>query len=259
MSLRFPSLAQASVAAALIVHAAAAHASVLTQQTLSFSLTPGTASFSIANDGGVVTSNTNNSAKLASQALSFVQFDASLGTLTGVAISFLSSYQATSFITVAKTENFDPNPVTGYFADGLLDFKLAGGGLFADLSSSQSVEAACNAVGSGPVHCSKSATISDASFQASTTASSLAAFIGSGNINLSASLADALSARVTPDNGTGYADNATMTGALDSAWSGNVTVSYTYDAAPTPSGVPEPLTLPLVAAGLLGVALFRRR
>jgi hypothetical protein len=62
---------------------------------------------------------------------------------------------------------------------------------------------------------------------------------------------------VTPDNGTGFADNSTLDGALNANWIGNVSLVYTYDAPATV--VPEPLSLYLLTVGLGGLALSRRR
>ena len=91
-------------------------------------------------------------------------------------------------------------------------------------------------------------------------AAMLASFSGSGTYNLTATLSSALAPRVDPDNETnpnGFADNSTFDGALTHSWAGNVKVEYTYDPFPTP--VPEPLSLYLLAAGLGGIALSRRR
>ena len=66
--------------------------------------------------------------------------------------------------------------------------------------------------------CNNTAT-NNGNFNGTTSGLSLAPFMGNGTFNLSAALTSALLPRITPDNGTGFADNSTFNGTLDDGWS----------------------------------------
>jgi hypothetical protein len=124
------------------------------------------------------------------------------------------------------------------------------------LSPQPAPSAECANVGSGGTCSNQTATASGSFGNSGISPLTLGNFIGSGVFNLTATLSSTLSPAVSPDNGTGFADNATFNGTLDSNWQGTVEVIYDYTPA---AGVPEPFTLYLVAGGLAGIGLMRRR
>ena len=255
MAIRLGKMVRTLAAGSLVAYATILNASVVVNQSALFGLTPAQVRFLVVNNG-VSATNSNNGPQGASQALSFLQFDPTLGTLTGVTISFMTTFNATSNLFVTERANDSAPPV--FFADGSLSFKLSGTSLIPDQLSSQAVSANCgfpNPVLSTAT-CSDNQSISG-NFNSSISGASLAPFIGSGNLALTAELSDTLAPRVAPDNGTGYSDNATMEGTLIGSWDGSVSVAYTYDVPPTPA--PEPVTLYLLAAGLGGIVFYRRR
>ena len=87
-------------------------------------------------------------------------------------------------------------------------------------------------------------------------AAPVASFVGSGTYDLTATLSSVLTPRISPDNGTAFADNSTFGGTLDATWNGSVSVVYTYETGAT--SVPVPSSLYLLVAGLGGIALSRR-
>jgi hypothetical protein len=68
------------------------------------------------------------------------------------------------------------------------------------------------------VACSCSDAPTTGSFNGTTSGLFLAPFIRPGTFDLTAGLSSALAPRISPDNGTGFDDNATMDGTLDSNW-----------------------------------------
>jgi hypothetical protein len=258
MAIRRGDWLAAATALALLTHCVAANALLMTTapETETFDLTPEQVVFQVSNDGAEppVIINTNNGPTTTQSLLNFNQFDPSLGVLSGVTISFASEYTLAPSLSVTFfPDSFNLDPID-YFADGSLDLSLTGPGLISAQSLGPTASATCTATDE-PCNSSDPPTIGN--FDGSTSGLSLAPFIGLGTFDLTAALSSALAPRIIPDNGTGFADNATMDGTLDSNWAGRVSVVYAYDAPAT--GIPEPLTLYLVVAGLLGIALLPRR
>jgi hypothetical protein len=245
----------------------AANASLITTETELFSLPAGQVIFHVSNDtsedGPPVIVNTNNGPQSPTPSLlNFNQFNPLLGTLLGVSVTFTTTYGATSKLNVTSGP-FDNGTIgtVDFFGDGTIDLLLSGAGFIANQPSTQTANATCPIVTTTPrvldeKTCSNTAA-NNGNFNGTVSGLSLAPFLGTGTFNLTASLISKLLPRVSPDNGTGFADNSTMDGTLDSNWAGSVSVVYTYDVAG--AAVPEPWTLYLVIAALAGLAWVPRR
>ncbi|HTN70635.1 MAG TPA: choice-of-anchor E domain-containing protein [Methylomirabilota bacterium] len=193
-----------------------------------------------------------NSPQTASQVLTFNKFNTGLGTLTGVSITFTTSYGATATVTVPN--NADSETIT-FFADAKIDHSLTGGFITPQSPPQQAFSASCQA--DPGKTCESGPQSNNNTFNGTAgLAAPLTSFNGPGTYDLTAALTSALAPRITPDNGTSFADNSTFDGTLNANWSGSVTVVYTYE---TGAAVPEPLSLYLLVAGLGGLALSRRR
>ena len=236
-----------------------------TAETDLFSLISGQATFQVSNDSTrtpIVLNNNSGPQSPTPSLLNFNQFNSGLGTLLGVSISFTTTFGETSKVSVTSGP-FDNGTIgtIDFFADGTLDLLLSGAGFIANQTSTQNANATCPIVTIN-AHVTDAATCNDTAanngvFNGTISGLPLAPFLGNGTFNLTAGLTSILMPRVNPDNGTGFADNSTLDGTLDSNWLGRVQVVYTYDAPST--GVPEPFTLYLVIAGLFGLACAPRR
>jgi len=256
-----------SVAAlAFAAHCGLGNAAIVTTapEVESFNLTPAqTATFHVSNSqppqGSAVIVNNNSGPRNASTLLNFNQFNTALGTLVSVAFTFQTSYALTPGLTVTffSGPDADDPGFVNFFADGSLGLSLSGpaGTISTQSPGPLAASATC---GSDHLACNSSNGPTSGSFNGSTSGLTLAPFMGSGNFDLTAALTSALMPRVSPDNGTNFADNATMDGTLSSNWAGSVSLVYTYDTGPA-GAVPEPFTLYLVLAALAGVALLPRR
>ncbi len=232
----------------------AAHALTISQ-TLSFDIAAPTVTFAVSNDNGDVTITPSLPVPpgTASQVLTFTKFDTTLGTLTGVTITF-----ATTAYTATATVGADNQGFTEatFFADAAMDRSLSGL-LITNATSQQTFNANCETDPSvGPSSCGNSTT-NNFFFDGTAVTGAHSSFGGPGTFDLTAALSSTLAPRVTPDNGTGFADNATFNGTLNADWEGAISVVYTYVTGV--AAVPEPLSLYLLAAGLGGIALVRRR
>jgi hypothetical protein len=237
----------------LLAQCGVASATMTTPETEAFNLTPAQVTFQVSNDSSQqppVITNMNDGPALASSLLNFNKFNPGLGDLTAVTISFESTYSLGPGVRVTFVAENTDNLSTQFFADGSLALALTGSG-FSDQTLDPTGSASCTSV-----PCSSTPPATTGNFDG-TISPSLASFIGAGTFNLTVALSSALAPRIDPDNGTSFADNVTMDGTLDSNWAGNVSVVYTYNAAA--AEVPEPLTLYLVVAGLVVIALLPRR
>jgi hypothetical protein len=220
-----------------------------------FNLTAPQINFEVSNVNGKVTV-TTNSPQIVSQVLTFNKFNTGLGTLTGVTITFTTAYGATATVSVVGSGNGDSETID-FFADATIGHSLTGG-LIVTQSSPQSFSASCQAdpgdtCASGPQPNNNTFN----NLAGVGLAAPVTSFNGPGTYDLTATLTSALAPRITPDNGTSFADNTTFDGTLNNtSWNGSVSVVYTYE---TGARVPEPLSLYLLIAGLGGIALSRRR
>jgi hypothetical protein len=272
------------IAAALAAQSGVGGTTLLPAETHPFSSDPAPAgqTFTVVNDGTLTPPNaatvTNTPGPGPSQSdpqtLNFALFNPALGTLDNVIITFMSTYNATATLVSATNNSSDNSTTIGpfhsydFFADGTLTIKLSGA-LIPDQAPlvPPTVEASCKGVPGTDGTCAdgdnthQSTSISPPgnfdSPMTGITGLTTTSFIGPGMFTLTANLTSALAPRIDPDNGTGFADNATFMGMLTSLWSGFVTVQYDY--TPTTTEVPEPVTLYLLLAGLGGMALSRRR
>jgi hypothetical protein len=250
-------LSRGFAATALLATAGGIDAAVVTE-TESFNLASGSLTASIVNNNRVVTFPSSVPAGSAQSLLTFSQFNAALGTLTGVTFTLGSNYSTAVNLSVTPTPGGDGvEALVNYFAETLVTLRLLNVPTLSTLSSPHSLQATC--IPQIPsVGCSDPDTASGAFAQAPLGLSPLAAFIGPGTFDVTASLDwTALLLRISPDNGTNYADNTTITGNLTAGWAGDVSISYIYDAATT--SVPEPTTLYLVGGALAAAGWLRRR
>src|ERR1044071_4715492 len=240
---------------AILVQCAVANALTMTTlpETESFNLTTTpTVMFQVITGSTIPfipSVDTNNGPISNSSLLTFNKFDTSLGTLTGVSITFNTTFGATVMLSVMNEELFgtDPDP---FFADATIDHELTGGLISPLSSSSQTLSATCSA-DETTSDCSDSQSSDNNPFNGTASLSAaLASFAGPGTFDLTAKLTSALAPRARD-----FVDNST--GTLQANWNGDVTVVYTYDNGV--AAVPEPLSLYLLAAGLGGIALSRRR
>ena len=239
---------------ALLSSGTAVNAATLTE-TEAFSLSTNAATFEVINEGTDPTVVDLNNPPSVSQTLTFNRFNSGLGTLTGGTITLASTYGATVSVTVplnAEDETVD------FFADADVDHDLSAPGIFTTLSSAQQFSATCS-MAAAEADCSDSNVQNGVGFNSASIplVAALAFFTGAGTYDLTATVQSLLGPRISPDNGTDFADNTTFSGSLTSvSWSGEVSVVYTYFTDGT--AVSAPLSLYLVGAGLAAAALWRR-
>lgn len=179
--------------------------------------------------------------------LVFNKFDTSLGNLTGVSITFTTTYGATVTLNATNEEVVGQD---AFFADGTIKHELTGS-LISLQSSTQTLSATCSADINGD--CTDSKSSNNNAFSNTLSFSGMQdviPFEGPGTFELTATLTSALAPRARD-----AVDNST--GTLDANWNGNVSVVYTYDNGV--AAVPEPLSICLLLGGLGGIAISRRR
>jgi hypothetical protein len=255
-------LVRSVAALALLAQCLVANATPITTapETELFNLTPGQANFQVSNNSTTnppVVTNTNSGPQSAGPTLlNFNQFNSALGVLTGVSVSFTSAYRLAPNLSVtflSAPDPFDPDLIQ-FFADGTLNLSLTGLGLISAQSPGPlAASATCT---TDHVACNPVVPPATGNFNGTTSGLSLAPFIGAGSYNLTVGLSSVLAPRISPDNGTSFADNATMNGTFDTNWAGSVSVVYTYEPFAT---VAEPARVYLILAGLAGIALLPRR
>lgn len=247
MIIKHLGIAASIAVAGLIADSRVARAGSFTTapQQLALSLTGVQVEFSVANVNGVVT-NTFNGPQTPSQILSFEKFNPALGILTGVGISFTTSYSATATVNAANNSG----STIQFFADASLGHVLSGNEIVAQ-SSPQTLSAGCATAST----CNASVPGSNSFSGTAALALPLTSFTGAGIFNLTATLSGDLDPRTIPDAGPAFPLNTTINGTLSANWNGTVAVVYTYD---TPlSGVPEPSSLCLLFAGLAGLGMLK--
>jgi len=257
MRARFLCLGLLAGVFAILVQCAVANALSITQ-TLSFDLMTPTVNFEITNDDGTVTTTPTLPvpSETDSDPLTFTKFNTTLGTLTAVTITFTTTEYSATVTVQADNQGFDP---ATFFSDATMDRSLTGA-VITVAPSQQTFNANCSTDPDPPVpptvpSCNDFTT-NNVAFSGTAVTGALSSFNGPGTFDLTAALSSTLAPRVTPDNGTGFADNATFSGSLNANWKGDVSVVYDYV---TVTAVPEPLSLYLLVAGIGSIVLSQRR
>lgn len=212
-----------------------------------------------------------------SSIVSLDRFNSSLGTLTGVGVSFTSNFSHHSWASAydgspdyyrysyrcgwwgtCYSYSYDNHTVVSGTTHARLTVDLFDpNGGYAQLTDSNSISCSDYVSYSGTASCSTSEYQYSTAFDGTLNvgALSLAAFTGT----------DPLDLRLTNEAWFGYScdywdrngyEYDSCTGSNDVYWAGTATVRYTYDAI---SRVPEPGTLGLLGLGLVGLGVVRRR
>ena len=179
-------------------------------------------------------------------------FNGSLGTLTGVSLTFASNWSLNGKVTASDDIN---NELFSEYTSGAaqatsrmtVDLVSFGG---PEQSSDQAVSPSCSSAGTWSSAACDGSVAMDGQFNGSLFLGgiSLSSFI---DTNLLLSLTKTVTAEVTACD----SDSRCYGHNFNNGWSGSITVDYMYDAV----SVPESSTLALSAMGLLGLLLGRRR
>lgn len=184
-----------------------------------------------------------------SDTLSFAKFDPSLGTLTGVVFTLSdSSAVTTASVTFSGAEGGTAQTTVGslFRVETLSGIQISGNG---------SASTSCTAAnGPGDDTCSSTSPVPGTPPTLTspvTDTTDLGDYIGpSGFFDVFVTLDPSVTASVCPVvNGA----TPTCTHSGSASWSGDLSVEFQFLAEPPVAGVPEPTTLSLLGAGLLGL------
>lgn len=258
MTHAFSVLSRGLVSAALAAASLSAGAALLSYDA-NFNITQADITITASNLNGS-SSSSNSGPRNSSQVLSLSRFDAGLGTLQGVSISLTSAFGATTSLQVSFVDGSDAPQLQLFKVEGPLGGSLTGlSGLYSRGFASNP-SASCGFPSLTGTTCSQIEYLTGSlNTPQAFSGADLAAFIGSGSFNLTATLDSSLMAATFPDNGTSFVDNASLQGSMSGInWAGTVKVTYDYLAS-TGNPIPETLSLYLVMAGLAAVAWRRRQ
>jgi hypothetical protein len=190
--------------------------------------------------------------------LSFSQFDTSLGTLTGVKFTLSGSVTEVSTFAVTGGEGSGNATMSA-------TFEISGPGQGGPLSlqlfnGTGSASSSCNGFASGGAGTCKSSgndTTVPPSFTNPKLVNTSADFVpyeGAGNFVVDV----ALTGPVLSDKCIPLGATPTCTDGGGATWAGDLTVDFLFNPATPPNEVPEPSSLGLFMASILGFAGIRR-
>lgn len=185
--------------------------------------------------------------------LDFARFDTGLGTLTGVMVS-VTSTTAEATATPALAFGLPGDSATASVSGTLLAMIGLRSVVAGTVAASQMCVVTSGSDCANPLTQPASFSLASPLLLAAP-GDDLSAFIGPGTFALGLSLESLVFSPFTDDL-SGVAVSGSS-GAV--AWAGSVAVTYTFAAAPQATDTPEPASLGLLAAGLAGTVLARRR
>lgn len=248
-ALSFVALTYSASAAALVLNTAT--------ETELFDLSISQRTFSIKNQDGSLIENTVDPATSSQQSLSFSKFNSALGELLSVNMVLTSRDGRSASLNASMEE---AGTVT-FRAFGDVDLLLTGPGFIQDVAMHRDADLSCSiTIDDEPAEtCDQAVGSIPNNTNVGLDEGPLANFNGSGEFDIAAKISGVLTPATSPIADANFFDNSSMSGTLLARWTGSVDLFYTYETRDQPPGVPEPVTLCLLGAGLGAAALVRRR
>ena len=195
------------------------------------------------------------------QTLNFLQFDAALGTLTGVTFTLSSQTQVGASVQGSFGGGEGGN--ASAMASAVFTMTGPSPGSLSLFSGNGSATASCSDAPSGGITCASAGSVPTLpvfplASPFSNPPTDLSAFIGNGSsffdVFVELDVSSLLQTCTTVKMGQGQG-SCTKGGSAD--WSGSLDVTYRF--TPAGAAVPEPMSLALVGLGLAGLGFSRRK